>query len=121
MRSGTKFHFNCSCGKFKISIRLFLKHSSIRKNEYLSHVNLAYGLAYQLVLFNLCNRVSGKVGCHMQPTLAFVISLNPNECSIFCSCFYFSLVIIITFVKNVSLNFLSEFPHSPVIQKFPKT
>ena len=55
VRSGIKFHLNCSCGKFKINIRLFLKHSSIRKSEYLCHVNLAYGLAYQLVLFNLCN------------------------------------------------------------------
>ena len=35
--------------------------------------------------------------------------------------FTFSLVIIIIFVKNVSLNFLSEFPHPLIIQKFPKT
>ena len=27
----------------------------IGKSEYLSRVNLAYGLAYQLVLFNFCN------------------------------------------------------------------
>ena len=40
----------------------FLKHSSIEKSEYLSHVNLAHGLAYQWVLFNpLAPRGDGLV------------------------------------------------------------
>ena len=59
----------------------------------------------------------------MQPTLAFFFSFIPNECSIFFvfSC-YFNWLIIIVFVRNVSLNSLSEFPHSPPIiwRNFPK-
>ena len=66
--------------------------------------------------------VLGKLGCHMQPTLAFFFFFIPNECSIFFvfSC-YFNWLIIIVFVRNVSLNSLSEFHILPIIcRNFPK-